>query len=833
MINKKLLALFSLFAGAALFAEINVNIDATSPREASKGMYGIFFEEINRAGAGGIEANMIENGSFEDSRSLFFSRKNLETISKEQLKELENTALGWGVNAEEAIELEVMREGGMNEKNPAFLRLLSKDFSKSPALISRGFEGILIGRNERTNPESLKAWIKRYFGGEKNGGINIIKGDKYDFNFYARAPEAMQLRISIETKDGKVLAEDSVNVDSKIWKNYSLTFEAKDGDPYCYLKIYPLGNGYVDLDNVTLYPQKTWKGTKLRADIMERIADLKPSFVRFPGGCYVEGNDMFTYTKWKDTIGDKSERKNTYAHWGYSSDNLLGFHEYLEMCEKLGADALFVVNCGMSHFEDEPGRENTPMDELQPLVQDALDAIEYAIGDESTKWGKERAKNGHPKPFSLKYIQVGNENGGPLYAERYDVFYKAIKEKYPQINIVACDWAGTKFNSPLEIFDSHHYGTPESFLGMVYRYDKADRGKYKVYFGEYAVTDGQGNGNMKAAVSEAAFMTGLERNSDLVKMSSFAPLLRRSGWDAWRQSAILFDGSRVCPTPSYFVQRMFGQNPITKSFESEVSGSNEVLDFEGPIGFGTWDTQIEIKDVKVTVDGKNVFPGAAMKNMKLWHGQRGKWRLEDGSLFQDSDAKSSAILIGDKSWKNYTIEAKLRKVSGNEGFIVYFSGERYSWNLGGWGNTYSAVQGIPGSASRPIKIDTGKFYDVKIETKNGKAKLYLDGKLIEDINALSVPYVSVSAGEAENGDIVLKITNFYNKQSDVNFEVKALKGKLKGFAETMYSEDPLGENSLEEPEKISPKKTPIELELPKFKLTLKPNSVTVIRGKLN
>lgn len=832
MKKENLLTFFALFAGAAVFGDINVKIDADSMRDASKGMYGIFFEEINRAGAGGIEANMVANGSFEDSHTLFFSRKNLETISKEQLNQFENTALGWEIDLGEALEMEVLREGGINEKNQAYLRLLSKDFSKNPSIISRGFEGILIGKYERTNPKNLEAWINRYFDGEKNGGINIVKGDKYDFNFYARAPEAMQFKISLVTKDGEILAEGTVRVDSKTWKNYSLTLDAKAGNPYSYLKISPLGNGYADIDNITLYPQKTWKGTKLRADIMERIADLKPSFVRFPGGCYVEGNDMFTDTKWKDTIGDKSERKNTYAHWGYSSDNLLGYHEYLEMCEKLGADALFVVNCGMSHFEDEPGRENMPMEELQPLVQNALDAIEYANGDETTKWGKERAKNGHPKPFNLKYIQVGNENGGPLYAERYDVFYKAIKEKYPQINIVACDWAGTKFNSPLEIFDSHHYGTPESFLGMVYRYDKADRGEYKVYFGEYAVTDGQGNGNMKAAVSEAAFMTGLERNSDLVRMSSFAPLLRRSGWDAWRQSAILFDASRVCPTPSYFVQRMFGQNPITKSFESKVSGSDEVLDFEGPIGFGTWDTQIEIKDVKVTVDGKNVLPGAAMENMKLWHGQRGKWRLENGTLFQDSDAKSSAILIGDKTWKDYTIEAKLRKVSGNEGFIVYFSGERYSWNLGGWGNTYSAVQGIPGSASRPIKIDTGKFYDVKIETKNGKAKLYLDGKLIEDINALKVPYVSVSAGEAENGDIVIKITNFYNKPTDVNFDVSGLKGKLNGYAETMYSEDPLGENSLEEPERISPKKSPIELDLSNFKMTLKPNSVTVIRGKL-
>lgn len=832
MKKEKFLTLLALFAGAAAFADIDVKIDAESSRPASKGMYGIFFEEINRAGAGGIEANMIANGSFEDSRSLFFSRKNFENIPEGERAEIEKTALAWEASPEGAMDMEVSREGGMNENNPAFLRINVKDLSLKPSFLSRGFEGILIGRNERINSDNLKPWLDSYFKREKNGGINLIKGDKYDLDFYARAPQPMELRITLETKDGELVAEGRLKLDSKTWKNYSLTFEAGATDPYCHLKISPLTKGIADFDNFTLYPQKTWKGTKLRADIMERIDALKPAFVRFPGGCYVEGNDMFTYTKWKDTIGDKTQRKNTYAHWGYSSDNLLGYHEYLEMCEKLGASALYVVNCGMSHFEDEPGRENTPMDELQPLVRNALDAIEYAIGDETTKWGGERAKNGHPKPFNLEYIEVGNENGGPLYAERYDVFYKAIKEKYPQIKIVACDWAGTKFNSELEIFDSHHYGTPESFLGMVHRYDDADRSGYRVYFGEYAVTDGQGNGNMKAAVSEAAFMTGLERNSDLVTMTSFAPLLRRFGWDAWRQSAILFDGSRVCPTPSYFVQRMFGQNPIVKSFKSEVLGTAENLGFEGPVGFGTWDTQIEVKDVKVSIDGKEMLPKDAMENLKAWHGQRGKWRAENGSLFQDSDAKTSAILIGDKTWKDYTIEAKLRKVSGNEGFLIYFAGERYSWNLGGWSNTGSAVQGRPDMEMRPIKIDADKFYDVKIETKDGRAKLYLDGKLIEDVEALTVPYVSVSAGEAENGDVVIKVTNFYNKPTDVNFEVNGLKGKLKGFAETMYSEDPLGENSLEEPEKISPKKSPIELDLPKFKMTLKPNSVTIIRGKL-
>ncbi len=820
------------FTSALAFANIEVKIDTNSARTASKDMYGIFFEEINRAGAGGIEANMISNGSFEDAGNQFFSKKLFESLSESEREDLQKIPLDWNVDNPQAMEIEILRKGGMNEKNPSFLRLMSKDFSKSPSLISKGFEGRMIGYRERLDLEILKSWLKKDRSSFKNGGINIVKGDKYEFNLNARSPKKMSFKVSLVSQNGEILAEEILKIDSKTWRNYSLRLIAKNSDPYSELKITPLNNGVSDFDNITLYPQKRWRGTNLRLDLMQRIADLNPAFVRFPGGCYVEGNNMFSHTRWEDTIGDKSERKSTFAHWGYSSDNLLGFHEFLEMCEKLNAAPLYVVNCGMSHDEDKTGTEIMPMDKLQPLVQSALDAIEYANGAVDTKWGKLRAKNGHPKPFNLKYIEVGNENGGARYAERYDVFYKAIKEKYPQIKIVACDWGGTKFGSKLEIFDSHHYGTTGSFLNMVHRYDDHERGNYDVYFGEYAVTDGQGNGNMTAAVAEAAFMTGLERNSDLVTMTSFAPLLRRKDWAAWRQSAILFDGSRVCPTPSYFVQRMFGQNPIVKSFKSQVLGTSETLELNGPVGFGSWNTQIEVKDVKVEINGENVLPKNAMENMRAWSGVKGKWRIENNSLFQDSDATPATIFIGKKTWKNYTIEAKLRKISGKEGFLVYFSNRGNFWNLGGWNNSRSMIEGRANMQSRPITIATDKFYDVKIETKNGITKFYLDGELIEELEEPKVPYVSVSSGMAENGDVVIKVTNFYNEKRDVDFEISGLKGELNGFIETMYSENPLDENSLDEPEKIVPKRESISLKLPKFKLALKPNSVTIIRGKL-
>ena len=231
MKKEKFLTIMALFAGASAFAGIDVKIDAESSRPASKGMYGIFFEEINRAGAGGIEANMIANGSFEDSRSLFFSRKNFENIPEDERAEIEKIALAWEASPEGAMDMEVSREGGMNENNPAFLRINVKDLSLKPSFLSRGFEGILIGRNERTNSKNLKPWLDSYFKRIENGGINLIKGDKYDLNFYARAPQPMELKIALETKGGELVAEGKLKLDSKTWKNYSLTLEAGATNP--------------------------------------------------------------------------------------------------------------------------------------------------------------------------------------------------------------------------------------------------------------------------------------------------------------------------------------------------------------------------------------------------------------------------------------------------------------------------------------------------------------------------------------------------------------------------------------------------------------------------
>jgi len=410
------------------------------------------------------------------------------------------------------------------------------------------------------NPNSLRLDVQAV--GERAGvsnegfnGINVRKGEKYLLSMAARANEgfAGTIDVSLEDADGKQLATtrfDGIGLD---WKKLDAVLTSTESTPQARLVITTTAPGTIWLDMVSLFPAKTWKGRAngLRPDLAEMLVAMKPAFVRFPGGCFVEGDKLANATRWKQTIGDLSERPGHWNLWKYRSTDGLGYHEYLLLCEDLGAEPLFVINCGMAH------EDNVPMDKLGPWIQDSLDAIEYANGPVDSKWGALRAKNGHPAPFNLKYLEIGNENYGPLYQERYRAFYDAIKAKWPDIHLVADE--PTK-ERPTEITDDHYYNSPDFFIHNAGKYDSYDRKGPKIYVGEYAVTKECGQGNLQAAVAEAAFMTGLERNSDHVVMSSYAPLFVNVGWRVWNPNAIVFDNHRAYGTPSYYVQKMFAEN---------------------------------------------------------------------------------------------------------------------------------------------------------------------------------------------------------------------------------------------------------------------------------
>lgn len=821
-----------------------ISVDTTQPgRPVSPMLYGIFFEEINRAGDGGIYAEMVQNRSFEDADILFHDTPRRLALGPLQAAQEANDALAWTLLTSGAAKgsITLDRSQPLNPNNPTSLRLDVTAGGGRVGIANDSFRGVPEDSASRRDPERRTAW-RANFDKATNGGMNIEKGKSYDFSLYARGLKgAGPLTVTLESQSGQVLASGTIKNIGPEWKKNALSLTARATDPKARLVVAATQPGTVWLDMVSLFPHQTWKGRKngLRPDLMDAIAAMKPAFVRFPGGCFVEGYDLNDNPRWKDSVGDVAQRPQNYAYWGYTLTNGLGFLEYLQMCEDLKAEPLFVINCGMSHINGGGGNQAVPMEKMGPYVQDALDAIEYANGDaKTTKWGAQRAKDGHPAPFGLKYMEIGNENGGPDYHARYALFHDAIKAKYPGVQLVACDWNGVVTERPLDLIDSHSYSNPGSFQRMSTRYDNADRNGQKVYFGEYAVTQQAGYGNLQAAIGEAAFMTGLERNSDVVKMSSYAPLLNREGWDRWHPNAINYDQARFYGTPSYYVQTMFSPNRADRVLPLQIDqpvGDNKI---RGQVGVGTWATQAEFKDIKVTQGDRTLYESNFANGTTGWTLDGGDWQVVDGVLRQTGDQTPARALVGDPTWSDYTLTLKARKISGKEGFLISFgsSKERRSWfNIGGWGNTANAIElndeAMPRSNG---SIENGRWYDIKVEVTGNTVKTYLDGQLVGTATQTGTVtnLYAVAGRDDKSGEVVLKIVNASAQPQETTVALKGVSaGALRGTAAVLSGNDGTAENSLDAPRKIAPVSEKVAVSGPSFTRVFPPHSVTVLRLK--
>jgi alpha-N-arabinofuranosidase len=398
------------------------------------------------------------------------------------------------------------------------------------------------------------------------------------------------MRIELVNAKGEIIGSTNVETSGTGWKKYNADLFSNTTDQKAQLISGSKEKEAVDLDMVSLFPKETWKNRPggLRADLVQLLADLKPGFVRFPGGCIVEGRELANRYQWKKTVGKVEDRELIINRWNTEFTNRgtpdyfqsfgLGFYEYFLLSEDIGASPLPILNCGMAcQFNT---AEVVPTDQLDPYVQDALDLIEFANGSVNTKWGRLRATMGHPSPFNLKMIGVGNEQWGPQYIERFTFFAKAIKQKYPSVqlvNSVGPNPDGELFNflndtlrkMNADILDEHYYKSPEWFLQNARRYDNYDRNGPKIFAGEYAahsvgIPNGKTKNNWRSALAEAAFMTGLERNADIVNMASYAPLFAHvDGWQ-WSPDLIWFDNLQSYGTPNYYVQKMFSTNRGTQ-----------------------------------------------------------------------------------------------------------------------------------------------------------------------------------------------------------------------------------------------------------------------------
>ena len=513
-------------------------------------MWGVFFEDINFAADGGIYAELVKNGSFEFTLPL----------------------MGWR---------QVRQEGfgrvlptfytPSNSANPHYITVFADAASGSFGLVNEGYRGMGIKQN-----------------------------NQYNFSVYGRISGNPDLRMKVELLDpkGEVIGGAGLEGFSTSWKKYHVSFKADRTEPKAQLRLTFTGKGSIDLDMVSLFPSDTWKERPggLRKDIVQMIADLKPGFIRFPGGCIVEGRNIANRYQWKNTVGPVDERTLIINRWSMEIRNRqapdyyqsfgLGFYEYFQLAEDLGAEPLPILNCGMScQFN---AGEVVPLSELDQYIQDALDLIEFANGSTTTRWGSLRASMGHPEPFNMKYIGVGNEQWEEQYIERYKIFEKILKQEHPEIKIVSGSgpsasgayfdyaWEELKKLGPA-LIDEHYYMSPDWFQKNADRYDTYDRKGIKVFAGEYAAHGrdaeaSESRNTWLSALSEAAFMTGLERNAEVVHMASYAPLLAHIEAWQWRPDLIWFDNLQTIGTPNYYVQKIFSANKGTHVIPALMEG---------------------------------------------------------------------------------------------------------------------------------------------------------------------------------------------------------------------------------------------------------------------
>ena len=525
-------------------------------KEISDLLMGIFFEDINYSADGGLYAELIQNRDFEYDPSDREGDKNW------------NSTHSWKLEGENAT-FTISTSDPIHPNNPHYAVL--KTNQPGAALTNTGFDGI-----------ALKA------------------GEKYDFSLFARIPEGSKsgkLLVRLVDADDTVQGETTVTVSSRSWKTYKAVLTAK-ASADTRLELRPQSAGEIELDMISLFPQNTFKGRKngLRPDLAQTLADMHPRFVRFPGGCVAHGDGLKNIYQWKNTIGPLEARKPARNLWGYHQSMGLGYYEYFQFCEDIGAEPLPVLAAGVPcqnsacHGDLRGGQQGgIPMSEMGAYIQDILDLIEWANGDaRKTKWGKIRAESGHPKPFNLKYIGIGNEDLiTDVFEERFTMIYLAIKEKYPEIIVVGTvgpfnegtDYVeGWKLADKLGVpmVDEHYYQSPGWFLHNQDFYDKYDRSKKtKVYLGEYATHIPGRRANMETALTEALYLTALERNGDVVHMSSYAPLLAKDGRTQWNPDLIYFNNREVRPTTGYYVQKLYGQNAGDHYIPSQINLDNQ------------------------------------------------------------------------------------------------------------------------------------------------------------------------------------------------------------------------------------------------------------------
>lgn len=790
-------------------SSITIEADGlTTP--VNEDLYGLTIEEINHGVDGGLYAELIQNRSFEDGVAPL-------NCPYDPIQNVLITPNGWSLPFMRADSIPGWRKISGNTLMTLDTKELINDKNKRSLLVSVSYSS-----------ESGKGGVIA----EGYGGISIRKGKKYDLSFYANGA-------SVQPKEIKIALEDSIasKAISDVytieplpgWRRYHHTFSVDENADNAVLTFSADTSVVFWLDVVSLFPVDTWKSREngLRPDLAALVDSLAPRFIRFPGGSFVEGYTAGTFPIWKETLGDISERKYFWNIWSYGTTNGMGYHEYLQFCEDLNAEPIYVINSGVTSQGRRPRYEDiTAMDKL---VEDALAAIAYANAPTDSIWGALRAKNGHTEPFHLKYVEIGSENYGAEYSKRFDLFRKVIKDAYPDITVISSS-AITKKNRN-EWVDSHYYSGERFFVSSHDRFDvdRYSRRSPAVFIGEFGTTERPLAGTLRAAVCEACFLIGAEQNPDMVRRLAFAPVFGNTAFENQRFPLILFNTFQAVASPSYYLLKVFSHFRGDEVLKTLVETYHKPQAYAGWAGIEMFDNSYEIKDVKM--NQTPVTEGTV---------KSGGWKLDNGTLIPEAN-RWNYVLFGDSTKYAYEYTATIRRMKGSgqiqfrlrDNGLLGEQSDHVCMAVGlGDCELYQQAGGVKDTLASPVSLpfENNRWYKVRMVCENEFIRCYVDDVLIHEVEMRPLPsLVSIATLDKKKNMIYLKVVNTtqHEEKTALRFEGVSIRNDAELI---QIIGDPEARNTFEHPELIIPQTKSISFPLSGPMIyNFPPNSITILK----
>ncbi len=818
--ERTLVAVFSFLLTLLLGCQSDLPVTSVITVEAdglsfpvNKELYGLTIEEIDHGIDGGIYAELLQNRSFEDGVPPL-------NCPFDPVQHTLTTPNGWTI-----------------------------PFVRSDTVIGwhvlNSYTQMILDNKQPINEQNNRSLFVSIYGSAATGrsgivaegyrGMTIREGEKYNLAIYVKGKSAMPKKINLALSDStgteNISDEYHIITSPYDWRKYHHTFTATKSMEKAVLTITADTTAMFWIDAASLMPQNTWKGRSngLRPGLMELVNAVHPAFIRFPGGSFVEGYTAGTYPMWRETIGSIDSRKYFWNIYAYGSSNGIGYHEFLQMCEDLNSEPVYVINSGVTSQSRRPRYED--ITEMDKLVQDALDAIAYANQPTDSTFGAMRAAAGHPKPFKLKYVEIGSENYGQEYAKRFDLFKKAINGRYPQITVIGSSITPGKIRSD---WSDHHFYATEPFL--ISNYDRYAPMRYtrlssSVFIGEFSQTDGNNWGNMRKAVAEACFLIGVENGQDIVKRVALSPIIGNVKYPLQRQPAILFDGNRAVPTPSYYMYQLFANNRGDDVLKTVTQTYQRPQVTFGRSGIEIFDNSYDIRNARI--DGRNISTATVMT---------GGWDVDNGTL-KSAANRWNYLLAGKSDSYNYVFSADIMRTkgSGSIQFRVRDNG------LGGEKSDFIGMNIGAGTLelfrqSGRVKDDiastivypyqSNRWYNIKMICRDDYISCYVNDSLIHKVKMTTEPsLVSVATYDKEKKQIILKVVNTTMHEEKTRLNITGMSARntadiieLAGLPEAS--------NSFVRPKEVMPvmKRISFSIGSPMI-YNFPPNSITIMKLK--